>query len=593
MKGFLGTLFSILLLLLLTSSQIFAQKGSATLTISSKVVEVGQPFMIEFKMEGSFKSYIIDESIFRAFEVVSGPIEFESYVGSIVGGSRSESKVASIRYQLSARQPGTYTFKPFTLIMSNGAQLQSNTETLKVLQGSGSHPAPAPDPSANTSNSLGADNIDNNVFIVAEVDKTNPYVGEQVNVTYKLYTVLKMSMRPISGPQLKGFWAFDEELPDNMEPHQENYNGRRYNVFILRRTALFPQQTGNLQIDPLSASGWVLVMEPNMWGAMREVRVNKTLESKPVPITVKPLPAYDGDASFSGGVGRFGVSASVEKSNFTTNDIIQLKVAVHGNGNLGLITAPELKLPEGLYSVPPETEDEITEIVPMLSGSRTFTYNISAEEEGNYTIPSLDFVYYDNSVHKYQLIKTQPINIYVAKGKVLAKSNASAADATMMDIITTMPVPQKKWESALGKWYYWAAWLLPALLFVSVKALRQTKGPGKPGRAAEQESVVQHLRRFNLQGLSPDEASSVLAKELWRYLCIHCNLNELTATKENIQQTLTAQGMPADLVAEAISELEALEIVVYAPIGSVDIAMHEQKVGAILQKMEQYYSRHA
>src|SRR5690606_21009482 len=115
----------------------------------------------------------------------------------------------------------------------------------------GSHPAPAPDPGANTSNSLGADNIDNNVFIVAEVDKTNPYVGEQVNVTYKLYTVLKMSMRPISGPQLKGFWAFDEELPDNMEPHQENYNGRRYNVFILRRTALFPQQTGNLQIDPL------------------------------------------------------------------------------------------------------------------------------------------------------------------------------------------------------------------------------------------------------------------------------------------------------------------------------------------------------
>lgn len=173
---------------------------------------------------------------------------------------------------------------------------------------------------------------------------------------------------------------------------------------------------------------------------------------------------------------------------------------------------------------------------------------------------------------------------------MLAKSNASAADATMMDIITTMPVPQKKWESALGKWYYWAAWLLPALLFVSVKALRQTKGPGKPGRAAEQESVVQHLRRFNLQGLSPDEASSVLAKELWRYLCIHCNLNELTATKENIQQTLTAQGMPTDLVAEAISELEALEIVVYAPIGSVDIAMHEQKVGAILQKMEQYYS---
>ncbi len=587
-------LIVLLLFLAPTTIQSFAQQASAR--VSNSTVQVGQSFVLEYTIEGKFEKYEINKSLFKDFEILNGP--FSSTMSSVVVNGRKLNHISkfSIQYEIAAKKAGNLNIPAINITNAKGGTVRSNTVSIKVVGAQAQEPNQK-EPLQVYAEDLTADKIDQNLFIIAEVDKTNPYVGEQVNVTYKLFTILHMSMSPTSKPQLNGFWAYDEDIPENSEPHQENYKGRRYNVFILRKTALFPQQSGNLTIDPVKASGWVLVKEPDFWGSYQDVRVNKEVQSKPVSISVKALPAFDGH--FSGGVGQLAIAQKLNKTNYTTDDLIQLTLTINGNGNLGLIAAPSIELPQGLSTIAPEIEDEVSEIMPKLLGYRQFTYNISAEAAGDYTIPPIAFSYYDDKEQRYQTLYTAPTTIHISEGKrSVADANATEDVSGLKDILpikTKLPGFAAPTGFVLYEWYYWLLFLLPIIVVVfAVQNARKKKqnAQNSPDKMAANTVAAQRLAAARAALTSGQHTAffEETSKAIWLYLSEQLNIPLSHLKKDSLQNALSEKAIDAALIQKTLNQIEACEMALYTPLHMQEQEQVLTNAENIIAQFETYFN---
>ncbi len=126
------------------------------------------------------------------------------------------------------------------------------------------------------------------------------------------------------------------------------------------------------------------------------------LSSPPVKISVKPLPLQNQPESFTGAVGDFTIQAKLDKTRLSTDDVATLTFAVSGSGNLKLISNPKVTFPGELGLSDPQVTDTITGRNPAITGSKIFTYSISPQMPGDFTIPSIPFSYYDVSTGQYK-----------------------------------------------------------------------------------------------------------------------------------------------------------------------------------------------
>jgi hypothetical protein len=133
-----------------------------------------------------------------------------------------------------------------------------------------------------------------------------------------------------------------------------------------------------------------------------------------VIVTVNPLPA--GPADFSGAVGRFDLRSSITSTSVKENDAITLRLDVTGNGNIKLINAPKLKLPADFEIYDPKTQSNFTSSAEGLNGNISFEYLFLPRFAGDYTIPPVDFIYFDPATGKYVTKSSQEFRIHVDKG---------------------------------------------------------------------------------------------------------------------------------------------------------------------------------
>lgn len=584
----------------------WAQKPSVHAEVSSSTVNVEDIFRITFVINNPTGDVGIIKPNLADFILVGGPHQSSSR-NIVVNGSKMTQEVSTnFTFVLKAKKAGTFQIKGGT-VKVNGQSFQVAPITVKVLAGnnnrrSNSNPDDAlddfdrlqrqmqqqmrdlmrgfdefeepdnhPHPQQNNAE-LSIDKIDENIFLIAEVDKLHPYVGEQVNVTYKLYTRLGMNMRPMSMPQLNGFWAQDEEVSNPETPHQENYKGKRYNVFILRKSALFPQQSGSLTIDAVKAGGWVLVPQLTSGGFYRDQRVEKEISSAPVIVDVQALPPTN--EQFKGAVGKFGISAQINQSTYTTDDLIQLTLAINGSGNLGLISAPEIDLPAGLSTIEPEIKDNFTEITPDFSGSRTFTYNISIEKPGIYTIPPIEFTYFDAADNQYKSLKTQAMTVNVTLG--IGNNEISTAEnkdlvKDIHNIITHTPSADNSSSFVLYKWYYWLTMLLAclSLLFLTKNRQRKANILDKYDDKAAGKVAAQRLSNATnaLQAKDSNLFFVEISKAIWLYLSDRLQIPLKHLNKESLQKALHEKNIPEQFDKQTMSIIARCEMALYTPLG--------------------------
>ena len=444
--------------------------------------------------------------------------------------------------------------------------------------------------------------IKKDLFIKVTVDKNKVHLGEQVNTSYKLYSRIPMQAGITKLPNLDGFWTQDFELPQPPKPTEEVVDGKRYQVFLLKKSALFPQQTGALELDPAEAKGVARILQTvrqNPFGgtlmmndpffnnaffntvAYRDVNVE--LKSVPVKINVIPLPDKGKPEDFGGAVGKFTITAKMDKKEFTTDDVASFTLTISGSGNFKLIEAPKFTLPNGIGTYDPVIIDTITSRSTVISGSKILTYVVTPQTVGDYEIPSIPFSYFDPQSGTYVTLHTEPIKITVKPGKHYnpARTTAGNSSLAMKDIHDNAAGGL---HTSMGKPFinstgYWSLYVLPLLAFTGILVWRRRSDAisgdtallrhKKANKIALQRLVTaKKLLQQDQKGPFYEEVS----KAIWLYLSDKLRIPLSSLSRDTATAALTERKVPDHVQKQLADVIWDCETALYASSGNNKMA---------------------
>jgi hypothetical protein len=582
--------YSILLLLLLQVSLLFAADIKFTASVSKTEVGTTEQFEVTFTVNANGDRFTPPS--FNGFLVVSGPNVSTSM--SVINGNASSSMAYS--YDLIAVKEGTYTIGPATIVV-NGKKLSTNPIKIKAVKGQAvqqnNNAAAQSQNGPNngvTMHQPGTD-IAKSLFIKAVVDKSRVYLGEQITLTYRLYTrVPLVGSEPEKLPDLNGFYSQDIKNPDqNVHWRTETYKGVKYNVADMKQSILFPEHEGDITIDGMSM--FFVVRESaasrdpfdQFFDSYNDVKYK--IKSAPVVVHVKPLPQAGKPDGFGGAVGRFSISTGIDKKELKANEPLNYKIRISGTGNLKLLKPLSPEFPADFEKYDPKTVDTIAEKESGVSGSRLYTYLLIPRHEGNFNIDPVKFSYFDPSTGKYVTLPTKPFAIKVNKGlsesNVTAYSGADKQDVKMLnkdiryikidgdDII-------KKGEGFYGSGLYYSLLAFGPLLFLGALAYgkwdeKNNSDIVKVKSRKAGKIAAKHLASAQAQ-LSANNSKAFyenVFRGLYGYLSDKLNIAAADLNRERIATELKTRTLDEGLINELLDTLDLCDMARYAPVSGI------------------------
>lgn len=546
----------------------------------------------------------------KGFDVLMGPSRSQQSSIQIINGKRTSNSSTAFTYILLAGNPGTYTI-PAASVEVNGEKVFSNAISIKVLpqdQTSGnSGNNGGGSASSSRSQAAGSRISANDLFITATASKTTVHEQEAILLTYKVYTVVNLRQLYGKMPDLKGFHTQEVELPQQKTFTLEHYKGRNYNTTVWSQYVLFPQQTGKLEIPSITFDGVVAqqTISDDPFDAFFNgggyVEVKKKITTPKVVINVQPLPAKP--AGFSGAVGEFKLASSINATDVKTNDAVTIKLTLSGTGNMKLIGTPEVKFPQDFEIYDPKVTDDYKLTNSGLTGTKTFEYLAIPRHAGNFTIPAVEFTYFDLKSNSYKTLKTEAYNLKVAKGQ--GNADQVISDFTNKESVKMLGKDirfiklgdsslRPKGDFFFGTVGYYLCYLIPLLLFVVFAVIYRQKALENANVAKVKTKKANKVatRRMKLAGKllaenKKNEFYDEVLKALWGYISDKLSIPVSQLSKDNIEAELTNYGVQEALIAEFIGVLNECEYARYAP-GNENEAMDKVYSASVevISKME-------
>lgn len=398
------------------------------------VVSIDETFRVVFTADGKMSDFNWPGT--DDFDVVWGPQRGSMSSTNIVNGKRTSSHQETVTYLLQPRNTGIFTLEAATADVDKKsvssstlqievvagqqqAQPQSGSGTQQGRQGQ-SNQMPGDDGAAASGTVASQD-----IFLRLTLNKTNVVKGEPITATLKIYTRTDIAgFEDIKFPTFNGFWSKETVTVNNLEFKRENVNGTIYNSALLRQYVLIPQQSGTLTVDPAemvcqlrvrTSSGSPLSIFDDFFDQYQTIR--KRISTPALQVKVRDLPA-GAPASFAGGVGDFKVTARLSKDGIRSNEAASLIVTVSGNGNLSMLEAPKVNFPPDFEVYDLKSSDKTS--ASGTSGSKTFEYPFIPRSHGDFSIPAIEYSFYDNAHGKYVTTSTGDIPVTVEKGEEIA-----------------------------------------------------------------------------------------------------------------------------------------------------------------------------
>lgn len=481
-----------------------AQTFRFTTAVNTNTIAMDEMVHIQFMLENPVNLSQFTPPQFNGFTVVQGPQQMQG--SSYVNGKGTE--YFAFSYILQPTKTGSFTI-PGATARVDGKLVKSNPVNIEVVKGGHGTQLPPQQPQQPFQRRGFPDNaydqpgvlkkgedvkekLRKNLFVRVDVDKTTVYEGEQLTATYKLYTRLPTNSSVTKVPAFKGFSARDIELPNPPQATEEIVNGERYKVFTIRKTLLFPLQSGQLELDPAEVDNQVHLVtlesakkkragddpfrdafgaspfdDPffdDPFGNPQYEVVPYKIQSPVVKINVKPLPTAGRPASFNGAVGHFTMTAVADKKDLSTDDALTLKVTIAGQGNVNLLNAPPLNIPAAFEKYDPTLSDNIDKNSNPLSGSRIFQYVLMPQEKGEHTLPPVEFSYFDPAANAYKTLQSSAFPLHVIAGKLAKREKEDFGSKTELGNIRTSGIHWSKHSPFFfGKPLFWVLLLLPLL----------------------------------------------------------------------------------------------------------------------------------
>lgn len=592
----------ILLILLIFSNVCvtFAQSVEFKASAPAQVI-IGRPFQLSYSVNQRAKDLRAPE--FTDFDYVAGPYTSQSSSTSFVNGKRTSSFQMTYTYTLLASKEGSFTIPPAT-IKVDGEQYTSNGVRITVLPADEpaqtnanrqSHTAGTTASQQNELQTISSENI----FMRTLVSKTKVHEQEAILLTYKLYFAgvdVAQLTNNTRLPEFKGFLKQELEMSE-IQTELEHYNGRNYQTAVLYRTLLFPQRSGDIVIDPAQFEALLRVQNRAQVRSIFDdffnsyTTVTKALQSPGITINVSALPAGK-PLGFCGGVGQFNISSSISSTELQANEAVTLTVTIQGAGNMKLLKTPAVDWPEGFEVYDPKVTNNFSVTTSGVSGTKTIEYLAIPRAGGVYTIPAIQFAYYDTQADAYRSLATPEYTLNIARSTneesgaavvntYVQKENIQQLGSDIRYIYTgELKAASNRNSISFGTLLFWLFYAIPlsiaALMFIVFRKRIKENADVTRMRYKKANKVAQRRLKVAEQLLQQNKKEAFfeeIERAAWTYLSDRLSIPTAQLNKENIAQILTEKAVPDVTIKQMLHVLSTAEFARYAP--TSDSAMHE------------------
>ena len=548
-------------------------------------MEAGENFRVSFKVTtqdvDDFRSGLHSTDV---VEVIAGPYTSSESSFQMVNGHTSSSSSITYTYTLYAAKSGVYNI-PAAHARVGGKQISSRPAKVTVVgsaqgRGNNSPKMHEDDNYPPHMKAAGSAISGRDLFIKVSANKRKVYEQEPILLTYKVYTLVDLTQLEGKMPELTGFHTQEIPLPQQKSFHIERVNGKPYRTVTWSQYVMYPQMTGKMEIPSITFKGIVVQQnrsvdpfEAFFNGGSGYVEVKRNIVAPSIKIDVLPLPHKP--ANFSGGVGKFNISAQLNKNELKAGDPLSLRIVVGGIGNLKLIKQPVVNFPKDWDKYDPKVTDKTKLTSNGLEGNMIYDILAVPRNQGHYTIPPVELTYYDTSLNQYKTIKTQSFEIEVAKGDGSRSSVVDYSKDQPKDIKDI-----KKGEAELhsvdnfffGSVGYLMSLLIPFAAFVALLVIFRNRAIDNAdlvkmkGKKAN-KIATKRLRQANklmLAGKTNEFYDEVL-RALWGYVGDKLNMPAEKLSRENISEKLQSHNVDDNTISKFLSAIDDCEMMRFAP----------------------------
>ena len=551
-------------------------------------VTIGEQFRLTYTVNTQDASGFHVGSIPSAFEVLMGPSTSRQSSFQMVNGRTSSTSSITFTYILCANKTGKYEI-PAASISVDGKRLSSNKLNVTVSGNSGGN-SPSQSRSQSQRGSrqqireAGSRISGSDLFIKVSASKRRVHEQEPILLTYKVYTLVGLSQLDGKMTDLKGFYTQEIQLPQQKSLKVETVNGRQYQTVTIRQYVMFPQKAGKMEIPSIVFDGVVVQQNRNIDpfeaffnGGSGYVEVKQKIKAPGLTIEVDPLPARPAD--FSGGVGRFSISAKLNKQDIKANDPVTLRVTVSGAGNLKLIKSPVVNYPKDFDKYDAKVSDKTKLTANGVEGSMIYDFLAIPRNPGKYEIPPVEFTYFDTGSNSYKTVKTESFTLNVAKGansgsvsSYTGKEDLTLLNKDIRHIKTGDSEVHDVDDFFFASTSYWIALSLLGIIFISLfvifrKRATDNANIGKMRGKKANKMASKRLKKAKTlmdAGRENDFYDEVL-RALWGYVGDKLNMPVEHISRDNISQCLSERNVGEDTIGQFIAALDECEYARYAP----------------------------
>ena len=572
----------IILLLMMLGYHVHVDAQHISVSAPSHVA-AGENFRVAYTINTSDVEEFRMGGVQEGLEVIAGPYTSSQSSYQMINGHTSSSSSVTITYTLYAAKNGSFTIGASHAVVG-GKRLSSRPVKIQV-SGHAQRTNGAPNMHGQDSydqprmRSAGSAISGSDLFIKVSASKKRVHEQEPILLTYKVYTQVDLTQLEGKMPDLKGFHTQEVPLPQQKTFHTETVNGRPYKCVTWSQYVMYPQMTGRLEIPSITFKGIVVQqnrnvdpMEAFFNGGSGYVEVKKDIKAPGITLQVDPLPQRP--ANFSGGVGKFNISASLDKKEVKAGEPITLRVVVGGIGNLKLLKQPVVNFPKDFDKYDAKVTDKTRLTANGVEGNMVYDFLAVPRNQGSYTIPSVELTYYDTSKNAYKTIKTQPFKVEVEKGDgTSAESEDFASQDKDIHTIKLGKAEQHKAdEMFFGSFGYWISLLMPLIAFVVLlivfrrRAIENAdivkKRSNRAGKIATKR--LRLANKLMLQGKQGEFYDEVM-RALWGYMSYKLNMPAEKLNRDNIRETLGRHFVDDATIEKFTTALDECEFERYAP----------------------------
>ena len=579
--------FYISLFIYLLSISLVAQEATLRAKVSKNKLGVNQRLRIEFSIDKQGGDNFSPPK-FTNFKVVGGPSQSVSQ--SWINGKVTFSQ--SYTYIIQPKRKGAFSIASAS-IKIGGKFIKSEPVKVIVLDAIEIPKNP------NDPNYVAQQNI----HLVAEISKANPYVGEGIYVEYRLYVSENVSVYDTSiseAPKYNGFWNQDIKV-NGFLVKMGKYNGENYRYIVLQKALLIPTKTGKLSIDPMRMD--IVIGVPSgradFFGNAITKNIRREFASTKKIIRPKSLPLEGKPANFAGAVGDFDFSVALSKDILKANETSQVQIKISGKGNLKLFELPTVETPAELEMYQPERKERVRVNASGISGAVTDTYTVVPLYKGKYKIPSISFSYFNPKEKKYKTIATEDFFVDVQEGKELITLDTSSV--RKQEVVSTGKnfryiatktkfITAKKIDFFKSNLFY-VLFLLPLIaipigVFIGKKnEERNNDILGNKTRKAE-KLAKKYLSKAQKQLGKKEAFYEALERALHNYLKAKLGVETSEISKERITEILKGKNVEATAIHQFIEVLKNSDFARYTPFTATEMKEEFERAKAVIVQLD-------